>query len=165
MNNSTPVSETEIEAEIAAIETQCHRMTIECQLAEAQSNHDYGFLFPNAVIGSHAKVGNCQRDSTTTMIGALAIDKAVYLQDINTQKEEAQLYMLKIPTYKDESYLKLQEFIQACEHMYETWPMTYQSIKDQVMLAKRNFQDFPRNAWYREYPMGINHNYTWEEFK
>ena len=75
------------------------------------------------------------------------------------------MYVPKISTYKGEPYLKLQEFTQSCEHMYKTQPVTYWSIKDQVMLAKKNFQDFPCNTWYREYPIGINHNYTWEEFK
>lgn len=68
---------------------------------------------------------------------------------INARQEEAQLYVPKIPIYKGESYLKLQEFTRACEHMYETRPVTYRSVKDQVMLAKGNLQDSPRNAWYR----------------
>lgn len=64
------------------------------------------------------------------MTGALAIDKAAYLYNINTHKEKAYLYMPKIPIYKDESYLKLQKFTWMCEYMYETWLVTYQSIKD-----------------------------------
>ena len=63
------------------------------------------------------------------MTDALAVDKAVYLCNIDTCKEEAQLYVPKIPTYKGESYLKLQEFIWTCEHMYEMRPVTYQMLQ------------------------------------
>ena len=165
VNDPTPASEAEMEAEIAAIETQRHRATIERRLAEARSDCDRGFPSTTTVTGHQAKAGNRQVDPTTAMTGALAVDRAAYLRDIDTRKEEAQLYVPKIPTYKGESYLKLQEFTRACEHMYETRPVTYRSVKDQVMLTKGNLQDSPRNAWYREYPTGIDHNYTWEEFK
>lgn len=94
------------------------------------------------------------------MTGALAVDRVIYLRNIDTRKKEAQLYVPKILIYKSESYLKLQKFIRACKHMYEMRPVTYWSVKDQVMLAKGNLQNFPCNAWYKEYPMGINHNYT-----
>ena len=110
VNNSTFTSEAKIEAEITVIETQHHRATIKCRLAEAQSDCDCSFFFSNAVTSPYAKVGNCQKDSTMTMTGALAIDRAAYLRDIDTQKEEAQLYVPKISTYKGEFYLKLQEF-------------------------------------------------------
>ena len=165
MNDAIPASEAEMEAEITAIETQHHRTTIEHRLAEAQSDRDCGFFSTNTVTGLHAKVGNCQRDPTTTMTSILAIDKAAYLQDIDIQKKEAQLYVPKIPTYKGECYFKLQEFTRAYKHMYETWPVTYRSIKNQIILAKGNLQDFSCNVWYREYPMEINYNYTWEKFK
>ena len=115
--------------------------------------------------GLHAKVGNRQEDFITTITDTLAIDRATYLQDIDTRKEKAQLYVSKIFTYKGKSYFKLQKFTQAYKHIYETWPVTYQNIKNQVMLAKKNLQDSLRNAWYRKYPIEINHNYTWEEFK
>lgn len=134
-------------------------------MAEAWLDRDRGFPSLTAMTGSHAKVGNCQVDPTTAMTGALAIDRAAYFYNINICKEEAQLYVLKIPTYKSESYLKLQKFIWTYEHMYEMRPVTYRSVKDQVMLAKSNLQDFPCNAWYKKYPMGINPNYTWEKFK
>ena len=104
-------------------------------------------------------------DPTTAMTGTLTVDRAAYLRNIDTCKEETQLYMLKIPTYKGEFYLKLQEFTQVYEHMYETRPVTYRNVKDQVMLTKSNLQDSLYNAWYREYPIGINHNYTWKKFK
>ena len=165
VNDPTPVSEAEMEAEIAAIKTQCHQATIERQLAEAWSDHDCSFLSLTAMTGHHAKMGNCQINPTTAMTGALAVDKVVYLRNIDTCKEEAQLYVPKISTYKGKSYLKLQKFIWAYEHMYETQPVTYQSVKDQVMLAKSDPQGSLCNAWYREYLIGINHNYTWEEFK
>ena len=61
--------------------------------------------------GSYVKVGNRQRDPTMTITGTSAIDEAAYLWDIDTRKEKAQLYVSKIPIYKSESYLKLQEFI------------------------------------------------------
>ena len=38
--------------------------------------------------------------------------------------------MPKILMYKGESYLKLQEFTQACEHIYETQPVTYRGVKN-----------------------------------
>lgn len=78
INDVIPASEVKIEAEIAVIETQHHRATIKRQLAEAQSDCDCGFPFSNAMTGPHAKAGNCQRDPTTIMTGALAIDKAIY---------------------------------------------------------------------------------------
>ena len=165
VNNTISASETKMEAKIAAIKTQRHRATIEHWLAEAWSDRDCGFFSLTAVTDPHAKMSNRQKDPTTAMTGTFVINIAAYLRDIDIWKEEAQLYMPKIPTYKNESYLKLQEFTRAYEHMYETWPVTYRSIKDQIMLAKRNLQDFSRNAWYKKYPMGINHNYTWEEFK
>ena len=59
VNDLTPASETEMEAEIAAIETQCYRATIERWLAEAQLDRDCGFPSPTAVTGHHAKIGNC----------------------------------------------------------------------------------------------------------
>ena len=43
VNNPTPASEAEMEAEITAIETQCHRATIERQLAKAWSDCDGNF--------------------------------------------------------------------------------------------------------------------------
>ncbi|MCJ1266315.1 hypothetical protein MMC22_006198 [Lobaria immixta] len=165
VNDLTPASDAEMEAEIAAIKTQHHRLTIERWLAKAWSDRDCSFPSPTAVTSHHAKTGNCQVDSTTAMTGTLAIDRVAYLHNINTHKEETQLYVPKIPMYKDESYLKLQEFIRVCEHMYKTQLVIYWSIKDQVMLAKSNLQDFLCNAWYKKYPMGINHNYTWEKFK
>ena len=139
MNDVIPTSEVMIEAEIATIKTQRHRAIIKRQLAEAWSDCDHDFPSFNNVTDSHAKTGNRQEDPTTTMTGALAIDRAAYLQDIDTRKEKAQLYVPKIPMYKGESYFKLQELTRACEYMYKTRPMTYQSIKDQVMLAKGNF--------------------------
>ena len=146
MNDPTPASKVEIKAKIAAIETQCHRAMIECRLAEAQSDCDCGFSSPTAVTGPHAKAGNCQGDSTTAMTGALGVNKAVYFCNIDIRKEKTQLYVPKILTYKNKSYLKLQEFTRACEHIYKTQLVTYQSVKDQVILAKGNFQDFLHNA-------------------
>ena len=139
MNNPIPTSETKMKAKITVIETQCHRATIKRQLAKAQSDHDRSFFSPTAMTGHYAKVGNCQIDPTTVMTDVLAIDRVTYLCNIDTHKEETQLYMLKISMYKDESYLKLQKFTRACEHMYETQSVTYQSIKDQMMLTKGNF--------------------------
>lgn len=79
MNNLTSASEAEMETEIATIKTQYHKATIERRLAEVWSDCDCGFSSSNAVTGSYAKAGNHQKDLTTIMISALAINKAVYL--------------------------------------------------------------------------------------
>ena len=96
-----------MEIEIAAIETQHHRAMIERQLAEVWLDCDCSFSSPTAMTGHHAKASNCQIDPTTATTSALAIDMVAYLYNIDTCKEEAHLYMLKIPTYKGEFYLKL----------------------------------------------------------
>ena len=80
------------------------------------------------------------------MTGTLAIDKAAYFWNIDSRKEEAQLYRPKIPIYKGKSYLKLQEFTRAYKHMYERRPVIYWSVKTQVMLVKKNLQDSSCNA-------------------
>ena len=147
MNDVIPASEAKIEAEIAAIETQRHRATIKYWLVEAQLDCNCDFFSPTAVTSLYVKVGNHQGDSIIAMTGTFTIDRAVYLWDIDTRKEEAQLYVPKISIYKSKSYLKLQEFTRAYEHMYKTQPVTYRSVKDQIILAKRNLQDSPYNAW------------------
>lgn len=110
VNDPIPASEAEMEVEIAAIKIQHHRATIECRLAEAQLDRDCGFSSPTAMTSHHAKAGDYQIDPTTAIIGTLAIDKVIYLHNIDTCKEETQLYVPKISTYKGESYLKLQKF-------------------------------------------------------
>ena len=108
-----------MKAEIAAIKTQHHRAIIKRRLAKAWSSCNRSFFSPTAVTSSHVKTSNHQEDPTMAMTGIFAIDKAVYLQDIDIWKEEAQLYVSKVLMYKGESYFKLQEFTQACEHMYK----------------------------------------------
>ena len=58
VNDPTPASEAEMEAEIAAIEPQHHRATIKRQLAEAWSDRDCSLSSPTAVTDPHAKAGN-----------------------------------------------------------------------------------------------------------
>lgn len=64
-----------------------------------------------------------------------------YVGKVDIRREELQLYVPKIPTYRGGFYQKLQEFVRACEHMYETRPIKYRSVKGRVMLAKGNLQE------------------------
>ena len=79
VNDAILISEAEMEVEIAAIETQRHRAMTKCRLAQAWSDRDCGFHSPTTMISPHAKTDNRQRDSTTAMTGAFAIDRAAYL--------------------------------------------------------------------------------------
>ena len=79
VNDAIPASEAKMEAEIAVIETQHHRATIERRLTEARSDCNCGFPSPNTITGPHAKAGNHQGNPITTMTGALAINRAAYL--------------------------------------------------------------------------------------
>lgn len=92
----------------------------------------------------------------------MSVNRAAYLREVDIRKEETQLYVPKIPHYKGASYVKLQEFVRACKHRYETRPFTYRSTKDKVMLVKGNLQDSPRGpeCLVGDYPQGIYDPYT-----
>lgn len=67
--------------------------------------------------GPRVMATNRQVGPIAVTSGALVNDRAAYLRDIDIRKKEAQLYVSKIPTYKCESYLKIQEFTRAYEYM------------------------------------------------
>lgn len=58
VNDAILASKAEMEAKIAAIETQHHRATIEHWLAEARLNRDCDFSSLTAMTDLHAKMGN-----------------------------------------------------------------------------------------------------------
>ena len=60
-------------------DAQAQESEINYKLDISDDSVDCGFFSPNTMAGPHAKAGNRQGDSTTTMIGALAIDRAAYL--------------------------------------------------------------------------------------
>ncbi|MCJ1268632.1 hypothetical protein MMC22_008520 [Lobaria immixta] len=134
-NVVSPVDTVEaMEAELASIDALRRQAILARRLASARKEQEQGFLLVNPEVTTANRPVNPR--------GAMVDEtRTGYVRDVDIRKEELQLYVPKVPTYRGGFYQKLLGFVRACEHMYGTRPVTYRSVKGRVMLAKGNLQE------------------------